>query len=254
MKKAIPRPKGKAGFNRGRGWDERSRLTAAAGACGILLIVALLVPLAFRASPEARGSGALSDADSVKPSAEARAALFAAFWYGAEAGADGTVEITVTKAEPDAVTTAYCEQRMAALTARCIDDRALAGPAPAGSEYTTVTGTDGTEAHLCRMWLQASGDWQNWLDVCFDTDDGRVYYLYVSQESLTNRHLYTDRTRPDWGAVAALLAENTGGRLRHFSENSAGGTAVIETETGILCYQITGAYYDALVDIRINCV
>ena len=239
--------KGKAGFR----WDERGRLTAAGCACGALLILALLVPLAFRSPTEAQGSAA---ALLTKPLAEARAALFIAFWYGAEGGAGGTVEITVAKTEPDAVTGAYCEQHMAALTARCIDDRSLADPTPTGSEYTTVTGEDGTELRLCRMWLQARGDWQNWLDVCFDADNGRIYYLYLSRERLTNGSLYAGTERPDWGAAAASLAEGAGGRLRHFSENSTGGTAVVETEEGILCYQITGAYYDALTDVRINCV
>ena len=243
MKKPAPRMKKPAGFR----WDERGRLTAAGCACGVLLAVALLLPLAFRSPTEAREN------DAAQPPAEARAALFVAFWYGAEGGAD-EIMAKAEKTEPDAVTSAYCEQRMAALTARCIDDRALASPAPTGSEYTAVTGRDGTELHLCRMWLQARGDWQNWLDVCFDTDNGCIYYLYLSRERLTNGSLYADSARPDWETAAASLAKSAGGRLRHFSENSAGGAAVIETEEGLLCYQITGTYYDALIDVRINCV
>ena len=218
----------------------------------MLLTAALLLPLAFRSPTEVREGGAALS----KTPAETRSALFLAFWYGAEDSPDGAAAVMekVEKTEPDAVTSAYCEGRMAALTAQCIDDRSLADPTPTGSEYTTVTGKDGTEVHLCRMWLQARGDWQNWLDVCFDTDDGCIYYLYVSRERLTNGNLYTDRTGPNWAATADALAKSAGGKLRHFSENASGGTAVVDTGEGLLCYQITGAYFDALVDVRINCV
>ena len=236
--------------------------------CAGLLLAALLLPLAFRQSAASGGGTGASPVGE----AERKAALFRAYWYGDEAadgsgGAAGSggaqdagqeqqpsapaVLLGAEKAEPDEVVSAFCEEVMARLTARWIDDRALEMPRPTGREFTTLRGRNGSRLTLCRMWLEAQGDWRNWMDVCFDADTGTVYYLYLSRECLTNLGRYTAGTpRPDAHAAAEELAGLAGGRLRHF----AGSTAVVECPDGVLCYDIGQVNYDALIDLRINCV
>ena len=215
--------------------------------CAAGLIAALLLPLAFRAPPEEKKpekSFALDE----------RAALFAAWWYD-----DSDMELEVEHIEPEENDAAeFCGERMEELVARCIDDRAfrMKDAEVFGEESVRVEGETGT-LRLCRMWLQARGDWQNWLDVCFDADTGLIYYLYLSRECQSNQNLYTlaPEERPTAGSVARGLARECGGELRRFLDDGAGGgTALINCEGGSLCYTVGCVYYDALIDIRIGVV
>ena len=226
-------------------WDERKKLISTGLACAAGLIVALVLPLAFRASTgEKKPERTLT--------LEEKAILFAAWWYD-----DSEVEIEVTHIEPEENDAAgFCAERMEALTARCINDRGFRMEGPSGEEYVNIEGETGT-LRLCRMWLEASGDWQNWLDVCFDADTGLVYYLYLSRECLSNQNLYTLEAaeRPTAESVAGGLARESGGELRRFLDDGAGGgAALITCDGGSICYTVGCVYYDALIDIRVGVV
>ena len=228
--------------------DERSRLIILASVCGVLLLTALLLPLAFRTdggdAPETIVSGA--------PGAEERARLFVTYWYGDEAERGG---LTVTRPEEDdVVMTSFCAETMRYLTDYCVNDKGLRDYSPTGSEYTTLTAKSGASVTLCRTWMQAQGDWQNWLDVCFDAESGVVYYLYLNRECLTNLSQYSTARRESAEGYAQWLAGLSGGRLRYFAPEDKGGVAVIEVGGGTLCYRIDETSYDALIDLRINCV
>lgn len=222
-------------------WDERGKLFAAACVCGVLLAAAALLPLAFRTAAPAAEPPDFTMGE--------KAALFVTYWYNEAVG------LRVEKLDtPDDRISAFCEDRMSELSTRCLVDLALTDRTPTGSEYTAVTGEAGT-LRLCRMWFQGRGDWQNWLDVCFDADTGDVYYLYVSRECLTNLNLYAYGERPAAEEIAAGVAEAYGGALRYFlPDGNGGGTAVLGVDDETLCYEISRVWYDTLIDIRINCV
>ena len=167
-------------------WNEQTRFFALAGVTAVLLLMALLLPLAFRRTGSGQSSSASGAGEGASNSAtELKAALFADYWYG-DAG-----EIEVRKVErPASKTAELCQARMDELVERYINDLALDKPIAQGSEYTVVTGRD-TQLRLCRMWLQVQGDWHNWMDVCMDAETGNLYYFYVSRECLTNRGLYS---------------------------------------------------------------
>lgn len=228
-------------------WDERKKLWATGLACAAGLIAALLLPLAFRASPAGKKPEETLTLDE-------RAALFAAWWYDG-----GGTDIEVEHIEPEENDAAgFCEERMEELIARCIDDRAfhMKDAEVFGEESVRIEGEAGT-LRLCRMWLQARGDWQNWLDVCFDADTGLLYYLYLSRECQNNQNLYTlaPEERPTAESIAESLARENDGALRRFLDGGdSGGTALITCDGGSLCYTVGCVYYDALIDVRIGVV
>ena len=222
---------------------ERTKLLLSIGGVVLVVILAMLLPLAFRAAPA-------GEEPAKELTLAERAALFADYWErGAEAGG-----YTVTK--PDPVPRQMkdtCETVMRTLIARCIDDQGLDDPSPTGSEYTVVTDADGREISVCRMWLERRGDWQNWMDVCIDADTGELYYYYLSRECLTNRKLY-ETPDTDAGRIAAGLAEEYGWTLRYLAEEADGGAAAVySSDGGTLCYQISCRVYDALTDIKVTC-
>ena len=163
--------------------------------------------------------------------------------------------LTVTK--PDPVPRRMketCETVMRTLIARSIDDRGLEDLTPTGSEYTVVSDGGGREVRVCRMWLEKRGDWQNWMDVCFDADTGELYYYYLSRECLTNRKLYQREDTPDARTLAEKLAEDNGWTLRYLADEADGAAAaVFSSPGGTLCYLISCRWYDALVDIKLSC-
>ena len=222
--------------------DDRYKLLLTCAAAAVLLITAMLLPLAFRSpeAPEAAG----------RVSAEEKRRLFADYWLlGPEEPG-----ITVTKAEKsDQETVRACEAVMARLVEECIDDRQLAYEAPDGSEYTVISDESGARLRLCRMWLEARGDWQNWLDVCFDAESGEVYYLYLSRECLSNQSKYGGWGRLDAQDVADSLAEEYGWTLRWLEEGAENASALFTTDDGTACYQIDCRSYDTLIDVKLCC-
>ena len=222
--------------------DERAKMLIWIAAVALVVVAAMLIPLAFRAAPAGESGPAAM-------TLEDRTRMFADYWnLGEESG------FTVTK--PDPVPRRMretCETVMRTVIARSIDDRGLSDLAPTGSEYTFVT--DGErELHVCRMWLEKRGDWQNWLDVCFDADTGELYYYYLSRENLTNRRNYSRADDPDARALAELLAADNGWVLRYLAEEADGAaTALYSTPGGTLCYSISARFYDALIDVKLSC-
>ena len=227
-----------------RAGGERTQLLLSVAGVAVVVIAAMLLPLAFRAS----GGG---DAPVEEMTLEERTQLFSLYWNrGAEDNG-----LTVTK--PDPVPRRMkdtCETVMHTLIARSIDDQGLDDLTPTGSEYTVVTDGEGRELHLCRMWMEKRGDWQNWMDVCFDADTGELYYYYLSRECLTNRRLYQREEIPDAKVLAEKLAEDKGWTLRYLTEGADGAAAAVySTPGGTVCYEISCRWYDALVDIKLCC-
>ena len=223
---------------------ERSKLLFSVVGVVLAVIAAMLLPLAFRSE----GAGA---PDAAEMTLEERTRMFSDYWNrGAEAAG-----LTVTK--PDPVPRKMkdtCETVMHTLIARSIDDRGLDDLTPTGSEYTVVSDGGGRELHICRMWLEKRGDWQNWLDVCFDADTGELYYYYLSRECLTNRKLYQTEEIPDAKLIAEKLAEDNGWTLRYLADEADGAAAAVYSSPGgTLCYEISCRWYDALVDIKLCC-
>lgn len=225
-------------------WGERERLIAAVGVCGLMLIVAALVPLGVSTgeAPTEEQPGAVR--------AEESAALFVAYWYNNAQG------ITVEHPEtPESKTAAFCAARSEELIARCIDDQALTDRTPTGTDYIELRGENAV-LRLYRVWLQARGDWQNWMDVCFDADSGAVYYLYLSRECLSNFSQYRNAPRHALPEIATLLAEDRGGTVRYIvpgaGENE--GTAALALDGGTVFYALRDAVFDTLIDVRVNCV
>ncbi len=223
---------------------ERSKLLFSVIGVVLAVIAAMLLPLAFRSE----GAGA---PDAAEMTLEERTRMFSDYWNrGAEAAG-----LTVTKPDPvPRKMKETCETVMRTLIARSIDDRGLDDLTPTGSEYTVVSDGGGRELHICRMWLEKRGDWQNWLDVCFDADTGELYYYYLSRECLTNRKLYQTEEIPDAKLIAEKLAEDNGWTLRYLADEADGGAAAVYSSPGgTLCYQISCRWYDALVDIKLCC-
>ena len=227
-----------------RAGGERTQLLFSVAGVALVLLAAMLLPLAFRGEQGAEASEA-------EMTLEERAQMFALYWnQGAEASG-----LTVTK--PDPVPNRMketCETVMHTLIARSIDDQGLEDLTPTGSEYTAVSDGKGREMHVCRMWLEKRGDWQNWMDVCFDAETGELYYYYLSRECLTNRRLYRREDVPDAKRLAEKLAEDKGWTLRYLTEGADGAAAAVySTPGGTVCFEISCRWYDALVDVKLCC-
>ena len=222
--------------------DERYKLLLTCAAAAALLLTALLLPLAFRSTEEPETPGLTS--------AEEKRRLFADYWLlGPEEPG-----ITVTKEDtPSQGTVRACEAVMERLVAECIDDRQLDYEAPDGSEYTRISDDGGVRVQLCRMWLEARGDWQNWLDVCFDAESGEIYYLYLSRECLSNRSRYGPLSGLNARDIADSLAEEYGWTLRWLEEGKESAAALFTTGLGTACYQIDCRSYDMLLDVKLCC-
>lgn len=220
-----------------------TRMLIGFGAAAVVLVAAMLLPLAFRTSPAPEElPGALT--------LEERTLLFADYWLRGASEGDFTV------GRPDPVPRRMqetCETVMRTLIARCVGDEGLTDLSPTGTEYTVVTDGDGREVRLCRMWLEKRGDWQNWLDVCMDAETGELYYFYLSRECLTNRQKYPMPEKHDAAAVAEILAAERGWTLRHLTDVDGETTAVYSTPGGTVCFKISCRVYDALVDVKLTC-
>lgn len=230
--------------------DDRSRFLFSAGAAALLLIVALFLPLLFRAE-----TADTAPADAA--SAAERVLLFLDC-VRMESGEEPERPLRIEKlSEPETETAAFCETLMRTLAARCIQDDAVTYEAPSGSEYTVVTDASEKTLSLCRMWLESKGDWQNWLDVRFDADTGVIYYLYLSRECITNAERYSMPGEEDVTAetVASAVAVDTGWTLRTLQPAGDGSTLAVFSANGeTVCYRIACRAFGSLIDVRITCV
>ena len=197
--------------------SDRTKLLISVCATVLVVIAAMLLPLAFRAEPGEEDVTAVM-------TLEERAQMFAEYWtLGAEAGG-----FTVEKPDPvPKKMKETCETVIRTIIARSIDDQGLDDLAPTGTEYTVVSAGAGREIHVCRMWLEKRGDWQNWLDVCIDADSGDLYYLYLSRECLTNRKNYARPEQSEPAQIAELLASENGWTLRYLADEADGAVAAV---------------------------
>lgn len=224
--------------------SDKLKLIVAASASAFVLLLAMLLPLAFRSG----GQGT----ETVYSLGE-RAALFAGYW-GGSGDVDWKKIDKPTKQQEKAG-----EELLGALVGSYVPDKRLSSPTPGGREYVSVS-NDVCSIDLCRMWMSAQGDWQNWLDVCFDLDTGDVYYLYLSSECLFNGNDYLHDQSAGFDAknVADRIAELIGYELRYlvWSGNPADtATAVYMSGGSSVCVDINCIYYEAtLVDVKICCV
>jgi len=229
--------------------DDRSKLLFAAAAAGIMLAVALVLPLLFRAPMPEPVASALT--------AEEKMLIFTDC-VRMESGEEVERALKMEKLEaPESSTAVYCETMMRTLVARSIRDDAFSYEKPSGSEYVRVTDGEERELSLCRMWLESRGDWQNWLDVRFDAQTGMLYYYYLSRECLQNRENYAPDAEDTATAesVAEAMAVEAGWQLR-WMETQPDGSAValFSTQNGTASYRIACTVYDTLIDIHISCI
>lgn len=211
----------------------------------VIFVLAATVPLGF----------INSDIENVDDNYAVRAQLFADYWNNDERNCE------IEKiAEPDAARLEFCESRFVDLIDLCRVDKANnIETKMEGSEYVRLIGK-GTSLDLCRKWIQYSGDWNSWIDVCFDMNTGEVFYLYTSGECIYNSSEYTEVSpgNADAEELALFIADEMGLELYYFdtaSESTASSTAVylcgktpIKIELSIVNYE------GRLFSVKIVCV
>lgn len=223
--------------------NDKLKLIVAASASAFLLLLAMLLPLAFRGGQDAEEVYGLGE----------RAALFADYWSGS-GGTDWKKLDAATKQQEKAG-----DELLAMLVDSYVPDKRLKTPVPDGREYISVS-NGVCSINLCRMWMSAQGDWQNWLDLCFDLDTGDIYYFYFSGECLFNGndYLYDADSGFDAESVADRIAEFIGYDLRYLVWSGSPAdtaTAVYMSQGSSVCVDISCTYYEAtLIDVKICCV
>lgn len=225
--------------------NEKTKFFISAVTAGVLMIAAILIPLAFRNGAEKE--------ETLPTSLEEKMLLFSNYWeHGAEECGLGVEKIE----NPSAKMKEKCETRMRTMIARGIEDKALSAPTPTGREYITLTDADGRTVNVCRMWLEIKGDWQNWMDACFDADTGELFYLYLSRECVENKSEYerTPESLPTAESLAVHLAEENGWTIRYVAEeDDYSKTVVYSAQADTIVYCITCKAYETISDITIKC-
>lgn len=222
--------------------SDKLRLIVSACVSAFFLLLAMLLPLAFRSGQVVEGTYSLGE----------RAALFADYWSGS-GGADWKKLDGPTKQQEKAG-----DELLTMLVDSYVPDTRLTDPRSDGREYVSVS-NDVCSIELCRMWMSAQGDWQNWLDVCFDLDTGDIYYLYLSSECLFNGndYLHDQSVSLDAGTVADRIAERIGYDLRYLvwsGDPADTATAVYTSGGSFVSVDISCVYYEAtLIDVKICC-
>lgn len=226
--------------------EDRITLTFYVSMMGAFFLLAALLPLAFR--------GGSTETESVGFGAGDRAAIFSAYWN--DSGRGCTVR---NIPGPEKMDIDKCTQRMEEIVGACVID-SQRGPAnSAGSEYVSVTNDAGT-IRTCRMWMEFQGDWNNWIDVCFDMDTGEVYFLYVSSKCISNGEIYIDALPEGFNTqtVAEMIADERGCELIKVVWNGKTGdtaTAVFLDDGSAVCMELTCTYYQSsLLDVKLCCV
>ena len=185
----------------------------------------------------------------------AKAQLFSDYWNNEDS------RCVVEKiAEPNAVQIDFCNKRFGELVERCRVDKAEIGEAKMeGSEYVRLS-DNGMTLELCRKWLQYSGDWNNWIDACFDANTGEVFYLYTNGECIYNSSEYSNVApgSSDAGELARLIAEEMDMVLYHFDEllePGASSTAIYLCGESPVKLELSIVYYEGrLFDVKIVCI
>lgn len=226
--------------------NDKTKLIIYGGVTAAVFVVCALVPLLFRggeAGPMVTGL-----------SAGERAEIFDAYWN--DGGADCRVS-TINR--PDSGALELCSVRMEQISSACLVDKSEGQLKSEGSEYISVVRGE-EEIRLCRMWLEVHGDWRSWLDVCFDMDNGDVYYFYLSAECVSNPGKYSELLPEamDAQSIAGHLAQQRDYELMHLNMEPGDSDAVTAIYTGdgsAICMRISCVCYrTVLIDVKICCV
>lgn len=227
--------------------NDRMKLIIYGGVTAAVFVVSALLPLLFR-------GGGTAPPQSTGLSAGDRAGIFAAYWNGT----DEDCKVSQT-GEPKKDELEKCTARMDEISRLCLVDRSAGEVKSEGSEFFSVSrGED--EIRLCRMWIEVQGDWRSWLDVCFDADNGDMYYFYLSADCLTNPGKYSNVIPEDGidaDMIAAYLSQARGYELLHLSRDTADEivTAIYNAEGSAVCMSIDFVCYKyAFIDVKICCV
>lgn len=228
--------------------NDRMKLIIYGGVTAAVFVVSALLPLLFRSGEAARPRDrGLSVGD--------RAEIFDAYWNGV--GEDCQVKLI---SDPEKGALELCSARMEQISLLCLADKESGEVKSEGSEYISVSrGED--EIRLCRMWIELQSDWRSWLDLCFDMDNGDVYYFYLSAECLSNPGKYSELIPDgmDAASIAEHLARQRGYELLHLNwentDSAETATAIYTSEGSAVCMSISCFYYkSALIDVKICCV
>ena len=225
--------------------NERTKLIIYGGVTAAVFVVCALVPLLFLGEAKQNGT---------ELSVGERAEIFGNYWN------DGGVDCLVSSiSKPDSGALELCAARMEQISSMCLVDKSSGQLKAEGSEYISVVKED-KEIRLCRMWLEVQGDWRSWLDVCFDMDNGDVYYFYLSAECVSNPGKYSGLLPDgmDAESLAGRIAQQTGYKLVDVNMDAGGSgpvTAIYSGGNSIVCMLIScTCYKSALIDIKLCCV
>lgn len=230
--------------------NDRMKLIIYGGVTAAVFVVSALVPLLFRG-----GEAQARERENAGLSPGSRAEIFDAYWNG---GGEGCRVSLID--EPDSGALELCSARMSQISLLCLADKNSGQVKAEGSEYILV-GRGEDEIRLCRTWMELQSDWRIWLDVCFDMDNGDVYYFYLSAECVSNPYKYSELIPDgmDAGDIAEHIAQQRGYELMHLNREGGGSnaaaTAIYTSEGSAVCMSISCACYKtALIDVKICCV
>lgn len=226
--------------------NDRLKLIIYGSVTAAVFIVCALVPLLFIGGETRPRVTELSVGE--------RAEIFGAYWN------DGGVDCRVSAINrPDSGALELCARRMEQISSLCLVDKGSGQLKSEGSEYISVVKGD-DEIRLCRMWLEVQSDWRSWLDVCFDMDNGDVYYFYLSAECVSNPGKYSGviPDRMDAESIAGHMAQQRGYGLVDLNmdvDDSGSLTAIYTGEGSIVCMKISCVCYrTALIDVKLCCI
>ena len=225
--------------------NDRMKLIIYGGVTTAVFVVCALVPLLFRGGEARQRDTGLSAGE--------RAEIFADYWN------DGGVDCQVSAInDPNRRALELCAERMEQISSLCLVDKSSGQLKSEGSEYISVVRGE-QEIRLCRMWLEVQSDWRSWLDVCFDMDNGDVYYFYLSAECVSNPDKYSVLIPDgmDAESIAAHLARQRGYGLVDLNMDADGSgpvTAIYASEGSIIYMSISCVCYKAaLIDVKLCC-
>lgn len=208
--------------------NEKQKFMLYASACFVLLIMAVLLPLAFRTAPAP---------DASEPEA-AQTRVFLEFW----SGEDSHVASKVID-DADEQLRNRCLDRFREISSAYLPDRELSFSAPDGLEITELR-SGSEQFRICRIWVNARGDWQNWIDACFDADTGRIFYFYSDAACLAHPGSYGTISVPtDTAAAAETLADLNGDSIQYFfSVDSETAHGIFALSDGSISYAFSLNY------------